>query len=65
MHVKVMQDPVVLQETGHSYERKAIENWFNKHSYGRKGIKKGGSTSESVKQILRPSKQLWLPSLLT
>mmetsp|Transcript_28552 Transcript_28552/g.73573 ORF Transcript_28552/g.73573 Transcript_28552/m.73573 type:complete len:607 (+) Transcript_28552:70-1890(+) len=31
---QVMQDPVVLQETGHSYERKAIENWFNKgHHY--------------------------------
>jgi len=28
--VQVMQDPVILQETGHSYERKAIESWFNK-----------------------------------
>lgn len=27
---QLMYDPVVLNETGHSYERKAIEQWYNK-----------------------------------
>jgi hypothetical protein len=25
-----MQDPVVLVETGHTYERQNIQNWYNK-----------------------------------
>ncbi len=29
-HTQVMVDPVILKETGQTYERKAIELWYNK-----------------------------------
>lgn len=30
---KLMKDPVMLGTTGHTYERKAIKNWFKENNY--------------------------------
>lgn len=37
---QIMHDPVILHETGHSYERNSIQDWFNKghHFCPRSGI---------------------------